>query len=101
MRRFCPHACALAHVVKWGTILHPARTLLVNLPGQGDVDKHDTGRDVAAITQAYSIIAESDPVFVKPFIHTHPDLVGQALELWLHFPRYIPASDPDATASVY
>lgn len=89
------------HIAKWATVLHPTQAVLLDLPGQGNVGKRDTGRDISAITQAYSIISQSDSVYVKPFLHAHREVVGQALELWLYFPRYIPASDPDATASVY
>ncbi|KAI5891844.1 uncharacterized protein SCHCODRAFT_02749748 [Schizophyllum commune H4-8] len=82
------------HIVKWGALLHPARGRLTTSRGHWS-----TGREVTGLAQAYMSIAEADPAYVRPFILEHEDFAAQALELWLHFPRYVPRSAMDESGT--
>lgn len=92
------------HIVDWAAFFHPARRRIIDL-----YDQRDMGHEVGAIAQAYLTILESeDHTSLKIFLHAHPDLVTQALQLWLRFPSYIPTTarksemyTTDVTATAY
>ncbi|KAI5886771.1 uncharacterized protein SCHCODRAFT_02639781 [Schizophyllum commune H4-8] len=78
LRRITPR------MIAWATLFHPERGQIVDPTGT-----RETGRELAGIIQVYLTLLESDMAHAKPLLHAHPDIVVQALELWLGFPRYI------------
>ncbi|KAL1699605.1 hypothetical protein EV121DRAFT_215923 [Schizophyllum commune] len=78
LRRLTPR------MIAWATLFHPERGQMVDPTGT-----RETGREIAGIIQVYLTILESDMKNAKPLLHAYPDIVVQALELWLGFPRYI------------
>ncbi|TRM57350.1 hypothetical protein BD626DRAFT_515420 [Schizophyllum amplum] len=84
------------NIVKWSAVLHPARGRLQRTSAQRSI-----GHDVTGIAQTYLTIMGSDASLIKPFLHAHPDAVLQVLELWLHFPRYLPAAALETCGCAY
>ncbi|KAI5884804.1 uncharacterized protein SCHCODRAFT_02719608 [Schizophyllum commune H4-8] len=84
------------HIVQWGALVHPARGYLVCTPAL-----RESGRDTTSLACAYWAIVDSDAAHCKPFIEAYPDLIAQACELWIHFPRYVPSAAGSTSSSAY
>ncbi|KAL1689278.1 hypothetical protein GGG16DRAFT_58111 [Schizophyllum commune] len=70
------------HMLKWSAVAHPARRRLAR------GHQRDIQSDVINVSQVYLAILESDAENTKAFLHAHPDLLAQVLEMWVNFTQY-------------
>ncbi|KAL1686604.1 hypothetical protein GGG16DRAFT_128574 [Schizophyllum commune] len=60
----------------------------------------DSGSAMRKIIRAYFMMSLEDTPDANVFLQAHPVLVTHLIDLWLRFPQYIAASDPDALETV-
>ncbi|KAL1661873.1 hypothetical protein GGF50DRAFT_129170 [Schizophyllum commune] len=79
------------HIIRWAVTLHPPLHR-PTLP--------DSGSAMRRIIRAYFMMSLEDTPDANVFLQAHPVLVTHLIDLWLRFPQYIAASDPDALETV-
>ncbi|KAL1698734.1 hypothetical protein EV121DRAFT_217670 [Schizophyllum commune] len=80
------------HIVAWGAALHPSYGRLAKTD-------YDLAPIVRKIAIAYHLMHLASADDAKEFLHAHPTLISQAVDLWLHCWHYIPLS-PDSADTV-
>ncbi|KAL1678461.1 hypothetical protein EV122DRAFT_212054 [Schizophyllum commune] len=79
------------HIIRWAVTLHPPLHR-PTLP--------DGGSTVRRIIRAYFMMSLEGTPDANVFLQAHPVLVTHLIDLWLRFPQYISASEPDALETV-
>ncbi|KAI5891860.1 uncharacterized protein SCHCODRAFT_02582059 [Schizophyllum commune H4-8] len=91
--------CLWPHIVRWVAFLHPARNNVI-----ARYPQRDAAREAFDIAQAYLVVLEEmlRPFDVtKNFLHSNPDLITQAVELWRYLPRIHAFYPRSSSASAY